>query len=351
MIVEPREWPTSCPATLPVGDRITLAHGEGARATRRLLRQELLPAFANEYLVPLADGATLPAIDGPLVMTTDSSVVSPLFFPGGDIGTLAVHGAINDLAVCGATPLYLSLALILEEGLELEFLRRVIRSIGASSRACGVKVVTGDTKVVPRGAVDKVFINTTGIGRLRPDAELGVHRVRPGDQILVSGTIGDHGLAILAARNQLDFEGLRSDTAPLHDLVAQLLESGADVRFLRDPTRGGVAGVLYEVLEHTAANIHLLEESLPISEAGRGAVELLGLDPWFIANEGKLLAIVAPQDVEIALTAMRDHPLGKSAARIGEVRDGGDRHVLVETALGSVRILHEPAGAPLPRIC
>jgi hydrogenase expression/formation protein HypE len=351
MSVDPREWSTRCPVPLPSGDRITLAHGEGVRVTRRLLRQELLPAFANEYLGPLADGATLPAIDGPLVMTTDSSVVSPLFFPGGDIGTLAVHSAINDLAVCGATPLYLSLALILEEGLELDTLRRVIRSIGEASRRCGVSVVTGDTKVVPRGAVDKVFINTTGLGRLRPGAELGAQRVRPGDQVLVSGTIGDHGLAILAARNQLDFEGLRSDTAPIHDLVARLLDSGAEVRFLRDPTRGGVAGVLYEVLEHVAANIHLHEESLPISEAGRGAIELLGLDPWFIANEGKLLAIVAPQDVDIALKALRDHPLGEGAARIGEIRAGDDRQVLIETALGSVRVLHEPAGAPLPRIC
>jgi hydrogenase expression/formation protein HypE len=341
----------ACPMPLPDGERIVLAHGEGARLTRRLIRNELLAVLDNDLLKPLADSATLPPLDGTLLMTTDSSVVSPLFFPGGDIGSLAVHSAVNDLAVCGAIPLYLSLAFILEEGLELATLRQILGRIGDALKGCGVQVVTGDTKVVPRGAVDKIFINMTGLGRLRPGVDLGPHRVRPGDQILVSGTLGDHGLTILAARNRLDFAGLSSDTAPLHDLVGQLLESGADVHFLRDPTRGGVAGVLYELLEHGPWEICLDEASLPISDAGRGACELLGLDPWFIANEGKLVAVVAADDVDRALAALRRHPLGRNAVRVGEVRAGSSREVLVQGVLGSERVLDEPTGAPLPRIC
>jgi hydrogenase expression/formation protein HypE len=343
--------PLSCPTPLPPGERIVLAHGEGARLSRRLIRNELLSVLGNDFLNPLGDGALLPALGGPFVMTTDSSVVSPLFFPGGDIGKLAVHGAINDLAVCGAMPLYLSLALILEEGLELSTLRAILRSIASAVQQCNVQVVTGDTKVVPRGAADGVFINMTGIGQRRPGIELGPHRVRPGDQILVSGALGDHGLTILSARNDLDFDGLASDTAPVHDLVDRLLQSGADVRFLRDPTRGGVAGVLHELLEHSGKEICLDESALPLSEAGRGASELLGLDPWFIANEGKIVAVVAADHVELALAALRSHPLGRDAARIGEVRAGGSNHVLVKGVLGIERILTEPAGAPLPRIC
>lgn len=340
-----------CPAALPDGDRIVLGHGEGGRLTRRLIRQEILAHLGNGLLNPLADGALLPAIDGTPVMTTDSSVVSPLFFPGGDIGCLAVHSAVNDLAVCGAVPLHLSLAFILEEGLERSILRRILRSIAAAAEACGVAVVTGDTKVVPHGAADKIFITTTGLGRLRPGVDLGAHRVKPGDQILVSGTLGDHGLTILAARHQLDLGGLSSDTAPLHGLVADLLDSGADVHFLRDPTRGGVAGVLYELLEHGGNEISLEETGMTLSEAGRGACELLGLDPWFIANEGKLVAVVAADDADRALAAMRRHPLGKNTSRIGEVRAGESGVVVVESLLGGERVLDEPAGAPLPRIC
>lgn len=341
----------ACPVPLPAGERILLAHGEGARLTRRLIREELLPVLSNELLAPLADGAVLPPLEGRLVMTTDGSVVSPLFFPGGDIGKLAIHGTINDLAVCGAMPLYLSLAFVLEEGLEIAVLRRILASIRQAVAACGTCVVTGDTKVVPRGAADGLFVTTTGIGRLRPGVELGAGRVRAGDQILVSGTLGDHGLAILAARNGLDFAGLASDTAPLHELVGRLVESGADVHFLRDPTRGGVAGVLYELLEHGPWDILLDEDARPLSEAGRGACELLGLDPWFVANEGKLVAVVARDDAERALAALRCHPLGRDAARIGEVRPGSGRHVLVRGGLGAVRLLEEPTGAPLPRIC
>lgn len=341
----------SCPLPLQPTDRVTLGHGEGSRLTRKLIREELLSVLGNEWLRPLADAAVLPPIDGPVVMTTDSSVVSPLFFPGGDIGSLAVHSAINDLAVCGATPLYLSLALILEEGLDLATLRRVIGRIGEAAKNAGVAVVTGDTKVVPRGAADQLFITTTGIGVLRSGTRLGADRVQPGDQILVSGTIGDHGLTVLAARNGLDLGGLSSDTAALHDLVARLLDSGADVKFLRDPTRGGVAAVLYELLEHIGGEIVLDESSLPVSDAGRGACELLGLDPWFIANEGKFVAVVAPGDVDRALTTLQKHPLGQRAARVGEVRGGNTKMVIARGDFGGERVLDEPAGAPLPRIC
>lgn len=335
----------------PDGDRILLAHGEGARLTRRLIRDELLTAFHNDHLSPLADGATLPpAPEGSLVMTTDSSVVSPLFFPGGDIGTLAVNSAINDLAVCGAVPLYLSLALILEEGLPLTTLRRIIASMAEAARAASVQVVTGDTKVVPRGAVDKIFINTTGIGRLRPGVRLGARRVEAGDKVLVSGTLGDHGLAILAAREGLEVgDGLVSDCAPLHQIIGELLASGADVRFLRDATRGGLAAVLHELVEQTGFGVCLNEAALPLSPAVRGASEILGLDPLHVANEGKFVALVAAVDVDKALACLRRHPLGRAAALVGEVR--ALDQVLIAGNLGKLRVLDEPAGAPLPRIC
>jgi hydrogenase expression/formation protein HypE len=341
----------SCPLPHPAGDRVLLAHGEGARLTRRLIRDLLLPAFDSEFLRPLADGAVLPAIDGRLVVSTDSYVVSPLFFPGGDIGQLAVHGTVNDLAVCGAEPLYLSLGLILEEGLPLDTLRRVVHSIRDAAAACGVRVVTGDTKVVPHGAADGLFVNTTGIGRLLPGVALGTHRIRPGDRILVSGTLGDHGIAILSARERLELEGdLRSDTAPLHDLVRSLLSAGLDVRFLRDPTRGGASAVLHEVVEATGLAVVVTEGVLPLSGPVRGACEILGLDPLYVANEGKLLAVVAPADAESALGCLRRHPLGRNAAVIGEVVAALPQ-VLVRGPLGNLRVLDEPSGAPLPRIC
>jgi hydrogenase expression/formation protein HypE len=348
----PTQPGVSCPLPHGPGERVLLAHGEGARLTRRLIREVLLGAFDNEFLRPLADASTLPPVDGPLVVTTDSSVVSPLFFPGGDIGKLAVHGSVNDLAVSGAEPLYLTLGLILEEGLPLETLRRVVRSIAEAARACGVPVVTGDTKVVPRGAADGMFLCTTGVGRLRPGAELGPHRVRAGDKLLVSGSIGDHGLAILAAREGLEFESdLRSDTAPLHELVAALLGCGAETRFLRDATRGGVAAVCHELAEATGLGIVLDESALPVSDAARAACELLGLDPLYVANEGKLVAVVAPRSVDAALTCLRRHPLGASAACVGAVSGSVTPPVQVRGVLGTSRGLDEPSGAPLPRIC
>jgi hydrogenase expression/formation protein HypE len=331
---------------------VLLAHGEGARLTRRLIREILLDAFDNEFLRPLSDGAVLPTIDGRLVMSTDGYVVSPLFFPGGDIGKLAVHGTVNDLAVCGAEPLYLSLGLIIEEGLPLEVLRRVVFSIRDAARQCAVPVVTGDTKVVPRGAVDRLFVNTTGIGRMRPGCDLGPHRVQPGDSVLVSGTIGDHGIAILSAREGLDLGAtLQSDSALLHEIVASLFKSGIDVHFLRDPTRGGVSAVLHEVTETTCLSVVLDELAIPLSDPVRGACELLGLDPLYVANEGKLLLIVAPEVAKRALLILRQNVLGTRAAAIGEVSSLSPAQVLVRSPLGALRVLDEPTGAPLPRIC
>jgi hydrogenase expression/formation protein HypE len=342
----------NCPVSAPPGDRVLLAHGEGARLTRRLIREELLAAFDNEFLSPLADGAVLPALDGRVVFTTDSYVVSPLFFPGGDIGKLAVHGAVNDLAVCGATPLYLSLGLIIEEGLSLEVLRRVVRSVRDAAQSCDVQVVTGDVKVVPRGAADGLFVNTAGLGRLRPGVDLGTHRVRPGDQVLVSGTIGDHGLAVLAAREGLDLgDALASDTASIQGFVAALFDAGVDVHFLRDPTRGGVAAVLHELAEGAGVEVVIEEAMLPLSPAVRGASELLGLDPLHVANEGKLIAVVAAGDADRALAVLRRHSLGGDAAVIGEVTRIESAPVLVRGVLGALRVLDEPSGAPLPRIC
>lgn len=342
----------TCPVPVGDGDCILLAHGEGARLTRRLIRQELLAAFGNPFLAPLSDAATLPDLGGRLVMTTDSSVVSPLFFPGGDIGKLAIHGAVNDLAVSGADPLYLSIALILEEGLPLETFRKVVRSMKEAAEACGVAIVTGDTKVVPRGMADQLFVCTTGVGRLRAGVELGMDQIRPGDRVLVSGTLGDHGLTILGVREDFGFgEQLRSDTAPVHDLVAQLLKSGAGVRFLRDPTRGGVASVLHEVVEATRRSVYVDETAIPVSAEARGACELLGLDPLHIANEGKIVAIVSAETAHLALQSLRKHPLGQRAAIIGTVRDTDSAQVLLANSFGQLRVLDEPSGAPLPRIC
>jgi hydrogenase expression/formation protein HypE len=342
----------SCPVPHGPGDRVLLAHGEGARLTRRLIREVLLGAFDNPFLRPLGDASVLPPVDGRLVVTTDGSVVSPLFFPGGDIGKLAVHGSINDLAVTGAEPLYLTLALILEEGLPLETLRRVVASIAEAARECGVPVVAGDTKVVPRGAADGMFLSVTGVGRLRPGIDLGPHRVRPGDRVLVSGSIGDHGLAILGVREGLEFESdLHSDTAPLHGLVASLLGCGAEVHFLRDPTRGGVAAVCHELAEAAGFGIVLEESALPVSDAARAACEVLGLDALYVANEGKLVAVVAPGSAEAALHCLRRHPLGAGAVFIGTVTGPVSPPVQVRGALGRLRGLDEPSGAPLPRIC
>lgn len=342
----------ACPLPQPPGEKLLLAHGEGARLSRRLIREVVLAALGNEFLRPLGDGAVLPAVTGRLAVSTDSYVVSPLFFPGGDIGCLAVHGTVNDLAACGAEPRYLTLALIAEEGLPLEILGRVLASVRKSAEACGVVVVAGDTKVVPRGAADGLFLNTTGVGQVRPGLEIGPHRVRVGDRIILSGTVGDHGIAVLAARSGLELgPELASDTAPVHELVAALLDAGIDVHFLRDPTRGGVSAALHELVEASGLTAIVEEMAVPLSESVRGACELLGLDPLYVASEGKLLAVIPPAAAEHARACLAAHPLGQQAAVIGELTDARPPAVLVRGPLGMARVLDEPSGAPLPRIC
>jgi hydrogenase expression/formation protein HypE len=342
----------ACPVPRGESERILLAHGEGGRLTRQLIRRELVPAFGHPALEALGDAAVLPGLNRPLVVSTDSYVVTPLFFPGGDIGSLAVHGTVNDLAVAGAEPLYLCLGLILEEGLPLDTLRRIIASTSRAAENCQVAVVAGDTKVVPRGAADAVFIHTTGVGSLRPDAALSPRTVQVGDAVLVSGTIGDHGMAILCAREELAFESpIESDSAPVTELVSALFRAGVRVRWMRDPTRGGMAAALHELADAAAITIEIDDDALPVSPAVRGASELLGLDPIFVANEGKVLAVVAESDADRALAEWQRCRGGSRAALIGRIAATGRAEVLIRTPLGGLRVLDEPAGAPLPRIC
>ena len=328
-------------------DIITLDYGSGGKKTAALIDEIIIPELGNNTLNALGDGAIL---DGQLAFSTDSFVVDPLFFPGGDIGKLCVCGTVNDLAMCGAEPKYLSLALIIEEGLPTESLRRIVASIKAAAEAAGVAVVTGDTKVVERGRGDGVYITTSGIGVVRYPG-LGPERMRPGDAVLISGTAGDHGAAVMLARDALMEGEIRSDCAALNGLVRAVLESGAEVRVLRDPTRGGVATTLCEFAESAALGIELDEAAIPVRRDVSAACALLGLDPLYCANEGKMLAVVAAKDAERALAAMRSVPEGKNAAIIGRVISERPGKVVLRTAMGGSRILQKLAGAQLPRIC
>ena len=332
--------------------RIDLAHGSGGRAMAQLIEELFARHLDNPFLAQGDDGAVLPGADGRLVMATDSHVISPLFFPGGNIGSLSVHGTLNDLAVMGARPLWLSAAFILEEGFPLADLARIVESMGEASRAAGVPIVTGDTKVVERGKGDGVFITTTGVGSLPPGRDVSGRHARPGDVVLISGTLGDHGMAIMAARENLGFETpIVSDSAALHGLTEALFASGARVHTLRDPTRGGLATTLNEIARQSGVGIVLDETALPINPAVAAACEFLGLDPLYVANEGKLLAIVAPDDADAALAALRAHPLGARAARIGTVQADTHHFVQMTTTLGGRRIVDWLNGDPLPRIC
>lgn len=328
-------------------DIITLDYGSGGKKTAALIDEIIIPELGNNTLNALGDGAIL---DGQLAFSTDSFVVDPLFFPGGDIGKLCVCGTVNDLAMCGAEPKYLSLALIIEEGLPTESLRRIVASIKAAAEAAGVAVVTGDTKVVERGRGDGVYITTSGIGVVRYPG-LGPERMRPGDAVLISGTAGDHGAAVMLARDALMEGEIGSDCAALNGLVRAVLESGAQVRVLRDPTRGGVATTLCEFAESAALGIELDEAAIPVRRDVSAACALLGLDPLYCANEGKMLAVVAAEDAERALAAMRSVPEGKNAAIIGRVISERPGKVVLRTAMGGGRILQKLAGAQLPRIC
>ena len=334
-------------------ERITLSHGAGGKSSHALVETLFLRELDNPLLAPLMDHALLPASGAArLAFTTDASVVSPIFFPGGDIGDLAVNGTVNDLAMAGARPLYLSASFILEEGLPSADLARVVRSMAAAAQAAGVVVAAGDTKVVGRGKADGLYISTTGVGAVEHALDLSPAQIRPGDRVLLSGTIGDHGTAIMVARGGLDLEiDLESDTAPLHDLVALLLTATPEIRCLRDPTRGGVATVLNELALSAEVGIVIDELSVPVRPQVTGACELLGIDPLYVANEGKLIAVVAPEAEQAALAALQSHPLGTSAAVIGEVRPDPPGMVVLDTAFGGTRVVDMLAGDPLPRIC
>ena len=333
--------------------QVDMAHGSGGRAMAQLIEELFAKHLGNEYLAQGDDGALLPHPgEGRLVMATDSHVVSPLFFPGGDIGCLSVHGTINDVAVMGAEPLYLSAGFILEEGFKFADLARIVQSMAEAANAAGVPVVTGDTKVVERGKGDGVFITTTGVGVVRPGNELSGRNARPGDVILVSGTLGDHGMAIMAERESLGFESpIVSDTAALHGLIAAMRAGGAEIRVLRDPTRGGLATTLNEIARQSGVGMMLQEKALPVKPAVEAACEFLGLDPLYVANEGKLVAICAEQDAEKLLAAMRAHPQGGDAAIIGTVQADDHHFVQMTTAFGGRRIVDWLSGEQLPRIC
>ena len=333
--------------------RVEMAHGAGGRAMAHLIEALFARRLDNEWLAQGDDGAVLPAPGaGRLVMATDSHVVSPLFFPGGDIGCLAVHGTINDVAVMGARPLWLSAAFILEEGFPLGDLARIVDSMALAAKEAGVPVVTGDTKVVERGKGDGVFITTTGVGILPAARELSGRRARPGDAILVSGTLGDHGMAIMAGRDSLGFESpILSDTAALHGLIDALHECGAELHVLRDPTRGGLATTLNEIARQSGVGMLLQEKAMPINPLVAAACEFLGLDPLYVANEGKLVAICAENDALALLAALRAHPLGVHAAIIGSVHEDPNHFVQMATTLGGKRIVDWLTGDQLPRIC
>jgi hydrogenase expression/formation protein HypE len=342
----------ACP--LPIADHkeITLAHGSGGKMTHRLIEGFILPQFRNELLEPRHDGAVFSVKGTPLAFSTDSFVVKPLFFPGGDIGKLAVHGTVNDLAMCGARPLYLSVAFILEEGLPMDDFGRVLKSMSEAAAEAGVMLITGDTKVVDRGKGDQIFINTSGLGLVREGVNIHPGRAAPGDQIIVSGQIAMHGIAIMSVREGLEFETeIASDTAPLNGLVEAIIEAAPEIHVLRDPTRGGVTSALSEIAEQANVGIRLDEAKLPISEEVKGACEILGLDPLYVANEGKLLAVIPRALAERALAAMRAHPLGREAAIIGEVVADHPRLVTMKTKVGGSRVVDMLSGEQLPRIC
>jgi hydrogenase expression/formation protein HypE len=342
----------TCPRSLPAGETVLLGHGSGGRLTSELIRELFLPAFDSAALARLDDQAVVSVNGCRLAFTTDSFVVKPLFFPGGDIGSLAVHGTVNDLAMGGATPLFLSAAFIIEEGFSMEELRRIVASFREAARTAGIEVVTGDTKVVERGSGDGLFINTSGIGLVPPGLALSANQARPGDRVLLSGPIGDHGMAIMAQREGLEFETtICSDSAALHGLVGEMLKVTGDIRCMRDPTRGGLASALNEIAGQSQVGIELEESAIFIHEEVRGACEILGLDPMYVANEGKLIAIVTPEAEEGVLQAMRGHALGRESQVIGTVRRDNPGLVTMRTVLGTTRVVDMLAGDQLPRIC
>lgn len=332
--------------------RVELNHGSGGRAMAQLIEQLFLTTFNNEYLAQCNDQACFSVDKGRMVITTDAHVISPLFFPGGDIGSLSVHGTINDVAMAGAKPLYLTASFILEEGFLLNHLKRIVESMASAAKQAKVKIIAGDTKVVERGKGDSVFITTTGTGIVPEGIIISGDRARPGDCVIVSGTVGDHGVAIMSKRNNLQFHTeIQSDTAPLHDLVAHMITAVPNIHCLRDPTRGGLATTLNEWAMQSNVGFIIDENKIPVQAAVSGACELLGLDPLYVANEGKLVAICATQDAEKLLYVMQSHPLGKNATVIGEVIEDSRQFVQLKTKLGGKRIVDWLTGEQLPRIC
>ena len=342
----------SCPVPVNEYKNVLLAHGGGGRLSQRLIRNLFLSQFKNEHLGALHDGAVIDISGTKLAFSTDSYVINPIFFPGGDIGKLAVNGTVNDLAMCGATPMYLSAGFIIEEGLPMEQLSRIAASMRDAAERAGVQLVTGDTKVVDRGKGDKVFINTSGIGVVPDGININPKNARPGDKIILSGDIAVHGIAVISVREGLEFDvKIESDCAPLNDLVAAMFKAGSEIHVLRDPTRGGVATTLNEIAESANVGMMIHEERIPITEEVRGACEILGFDPLYVANEGKLVAFVAPTDAEKVLAAMRQHPLGKHAAIIGEVVADHPATVMMKSLIGGTRVVDMLSGEQLPRIC
>jgi hydrogenase expression/formation protein HypE len=333
-------------------DKILLDHGSGGKISHRLTTDMLLPVFDNPILAELNDGAIFELNGMRMAFSTDSYTVDPIFFPGGNIGDLAINGTVNDVAMCGANPLYLSVGLIIEEGFAVADLEKIIKEMGAAARAAGVTVVTGDTKVVPRGAVDRIFINTSGIGLIPPNINVAGRNARAGDRIILSGTIADHGITVLTQREGLSFKTtLISDTAPLNHMVREMFAVSDNVHVLRDPTRGGVGTALNEIAEKSRIGIKIYEDKIPMKKVVGGACELLGFDPLYLANEGKLLAFVSDEDADAVLAAITANSYGKDAAVIGEVVADHAGSVIMETRIGGERIVDMLAGEQLPRIC
>ncbi|OGF55340.1 MAG: hydrogenase expression/formation protein HypE [Candidatus Fraserbacteria bacterium RBG_16_55_9] len=351
-MTDTRDFMLSCPIPISEHPHVLLAHGGGGKLMQQLIEKLIGPAFKNPYLDERHDGAVIKLNGAKLAFTTDSYVVHPLFFPGGDIGELAVNGTVNDLAMCGARPLFLSVALILEEGLPMETLWRVVRSMQQAAAQAGVQLVTGDTKVVDKGKGDGIFINTAGIGGIEHDAAISPRSVKPGDLILLNGDVGRHGIAIMAVREGLSFESeIESDCAPLAHLVLRLLDEGIEVHCLRDLTRGGLSSALNEIAQTASVGVAIDERRIPVRQDVQGACEILGLDPLYVANEGRFIAFVAPSDGERALQIMQSDPLGQDACLIGEVLGEPEGVVMLKSQIGANRILDMLSGEQLPRIC
>jgi len=335
-------------------DKILLDHGSGGKISHSLTKDMLLPVFDNDILAALNDGAIFELAGRRFAFSTDSYTVDPIFFPGGNIGDLAINGTVNDIAMCGAAPLYLSVGLIIEEGLSMVDLETIVKDMGRAAEAAGVTVVTGDTKVVPRGTADRIFINTSGIGLIPPDVHVASDNARGGDKIILSGTIADHGVAILTQREGLSFKtSLQSDSAPLNHMIKKMFSAtaAADIHVLRDPTRGGVGTALNEIAEKSEIGIEIIEDKIPLKDEVAGACELLGFDPLYLANEGKLLAFVSPDRTAAVLQAIQSDPYGKDAAVIGQVVKDSPGKVFLKTRIGGKRIVDMLAGEQLPRIC